>query len=88
MPFKIGALLDQGDNEDGYDPVTAEDSEEEEDITLKSDDHILLAGSDGQDGTASVEVQKSEEKFTLSKGLWTSPRIQNYALKGPKTDIE
>ena len=53
MPFKIGALLDQGDNEDGYDPVTAEDSEEEEDITLKSDDHILLAGSDGQDCTAS-----------------------------------
>ena len=65
MPFKIGALLDQGDNEDGYDPVTAEDSEEEEDITLKSDDHILLAGSDGQDGTASVEVQKSEKKNLL-----------------------
>ena len=81
MPFKIGALLDQGDNEDGYDPVTAEDSEEEEDITLKSDDHILLAGSDGQDGTASVEVEKSEEKFTFSKGLKQMNFTKNTKLR-------
>ena len=56
LPFRIGALLDQGDNEDGYDPTAGEDSEEEEDITLKKEDHILLAGSDAQDGTASIEV--------------------------------
>ena len=58
LPLRIGSLLDQGNNEDGYDPGESgeEDSDEDEDITLKKDDNVLLAGTDGNDGTASVEV--------------------------------
>lgn len=54
--LKIGSLVDQGNNEDGYDPTVGEDSDEDDDITLKREDHILLAGTDGNDGTAAVEV--------------------------------
>jgi hypothetical protein len=57
LVLRIGSLVDQSNNEDGYDPDLAEiDEEDEEDIVLTADDHVLLAGTDGQDGTAAVEV--------------------------------
>jgi len=57
LAIRIGSLLDQGNNEDGYDPEIDDDSDEDEDITLKKNDHILLAGTDSHDGTASIEVR-------------------------------
>ena len=66
LALKIGSLVAQGDNEDGYDPIIGDDSDEEDDITLKKSDHILLAGTDGNDGTASVEVRKCSPELRAS----------------------
>lgn len=79
LVLRIGSLVDQSNNEDGYDPDLAEiDEEDEEDIVLTADDHVLLAGTDGQDGTAAVEVRifnKNEEYYVRNDISLSGPPL-------------
>jgi len=52
----IGSLI-VPTSKDEYDFGNGDDEEEAIDVTLKPDDHVLLAGNDCPDGTASVEVR-------------------------------
>ena len=52
----IGSLIiPTSQNE--YEFGDGDDEEEAVDVTLKADDHVLLAGNDCPDGTANVEVR-------------------------------
>lgn len=53
-PGSIGALVHEG--EDEYTPVGEFDKEDEEDLVIKPEDHVLLAGVDSPEGTAAIEV--------------------------------
>ena len=53
-PGCIGALVHEG--EDDYTPVGEFDEEDQDDLVIKPEDHVLLAGVDSPEGTAAIEV--------------------------------
>ena len=66
--------MPQNENEYHDDENGEAEDEDDEDITLKENDHVLLAGIDSPDGTANIEV-----RFWLSelKLLWYDSRRIN-----------
>ena len=49
--------MPQNENEYHDDENGEAADEDDEDITLKENDHVLLAGIDSPDGTANIEVK-------------------------------
>ena len=49
--------MPQNENEYHDDENGEAADEDDEDITLKENDHVLLAGIDSPDGTANIEVR-------------------------------
>jgi len=68
-PGCIGALVHEG--EDDYTPVGEFDKEDEEDLVIKPEDHVLLAGVDSPEGTASIEVRifNSNEEYYVRNDI-------------------
>ncbi|CAG5089675.1 Oidioi.mRNA.OKI2018_I69.PAR.g12301.t1.cds [Oikopleura dioica] len=68
-PGSIGALVHEG--EDEYTPVGEFDKEDEEDLVIKPEDHVLLAGVDSPEGTAAVEVRifNSNEEYYVRNDI-------------------
>jgi len=58
IAVNIGSLVvPQNENEYHHDENGDAADEDDEDITLKENDHVLLAGIDSPDGTANIEVR-------------------------------
>ena len=57
LPFLGSLVVPQNQNEYHHDENGDAADEDDEDITLKENDHVLLAGIDSPDGTANIEVR-------------------------------
>ena len=58
MMTDLGSLVVPQNENEYHDDENGEAADEDiEDITLKENDHVLLAGIDSPDGTANIEVR-------------------------------
>ena len=57
MSYLGSLVVPQNENEYHDDENGEAADEDDEDITLKENDHVLLAGIDSPDGTANIEVR-------------------------------
>ena len=61
MSYLGSLVVPQNENEYHDDENGEAADEDDEDITLKENDHVLLAGIDSPDGTANIEVRFLDE---------------------------